>query len=1537
VREEHGRKSSESRSSRQKGPLYDATKITVLEGIEAVRMRPAMYVGDVSVRGLHHCVYEVVDNSIDEALAGYCNRVQVALNADGSVTINDDGRGIPVDMHATEKKPAVEVVLTTLHAGGKFDDQSYKVARGLHGVGVSCVNALSEWLEVEIRRDGKIHRQRFERGRVASHLEVIGETKTTGTKITFRPDGSVFSTTEFEWDILANRLRELAFLNRGVEIKLTQEKPEREEIFNYRGGIREFVEHLCRSKSPLHPKVIYFETERDDIAAEIAMQYTDTYNESISCFANNINTIEGGTHLSGFRSALTRTINAYAKANKLIKDDKETMSGDDIREGLTAIISVKVPKPQFEGQTKTKLGNSEVQGIVESIVNGELSAFLEEHPSVARRIINKAAVATRARAAARKAREVSRRGISPESPSEADLERNREEADALEQRLRVNLQQRSYLKAFELLAKCCDLDEARRGRLEQEFGFLKCVQRHHSHPDPTLECRSFAWSHLSTRNKLLTSVQTEPRDSPVQDSNEPAPAPIPQPVNVGLASEMKGERLEQATLRLLKQFFKISEDDESILLSTLRKQFRGSQFGYDIGFDCVLQHDTGIRCRIECKNHSGAVTPKDVTDKLALLEATGARIDHWVLISPHADPSNTLNMLLEHWEKERTYSFSVQCWSPASNIAEFFGLVPEVYDDFFLDALDGDHPRDWTPDKRRQVAARWRDKLRRPMRLETVWTRYLRTPRLLCFDREPPEEFERLYDHHVQLHCTTSDGAATKQNLQEVMDAWLEEPHAPVIFLLGGFGDGKTVFTYTYSRRKMTAYHQSQEKGYVPIRIALRSYQEAGDARALLRRRLEEIGATVQQFIELKRTTQVLVILDGFDEMSKRLDEQSVLENIKALLRCCEECDGAKILITSRTHFFENRRDKEKLLDRLDNPTLVYLESIPRATTTRHLLEFAQEAASQEVVARLHCINDPIGLASKPLFLEMVKATILDLPEALDQASLYATYTEASLRRKIEHLEDDALNSTRDDIVRRMLNILESVAVALQQSSAEFVSLLDLAEARDLRFAKLLWDSAGSDFDEDDAAARIGIRSLLARVDAVDASKKWCVDFCHRSMKEYFVGRRLHKELARSRNHAEIFLSETPMSHEILDFAVGHMKRDASVDWGETLLEIIKTSAVAGARRGHAGGYAATLLYRLSGELPGAGWSGLNLDYADLSGADLSRRDFSCTSLRNSCLDNVNLEGADFRRADLTGVRLEETASVCALAVARDGVIAAYGDNTVRHWKIWGTERPDCQTVFEKDSAPIERLGVFPNGNVWALSGSDLLYLDWNEAGGLKLSTRFGVHPSCTAPILTSSGLVYLDDSKPRERRIVSVETTGRHSSFQLKDCEPLLFAPVGNRHVAHYSRSDGLILQSYTGASMQIAGGSTGDVTCLASLITDDQRLKALLAFGNDSGSVSVWQVDLNEEGFGSAPLYSSMQHDGAVTTIQFVDEYRVASGGQDRSIIVSRSSQGDDGVHASIERRLHFTIRCRGMMIDGLKGEHEHSRLSQLIIKAR
>lgn len=389
---------------------YNADQIHVLEGLEAVRKRPAMYIGSTSARGLHHLVYEVVDNSIDEALAGHCDEIKVIIHADNSITVIDNGRGIPVDMMKKEKKPAVEVIMTVLHAGGKFGDGGYKVSGGLHGVGVTCVNALSEKMEVEVRRNGKCYGIEFKQGKTSKKLYEKGTTDTTGTTVHFKPDASIFTETEYSYDTLRLRIRELAFLNKGITISLIDERPEgRSESFHFAGGIIEFVEFVDHNKDKINAKPIYLEGEKNNIIVEVAMQYCDTYNENVFTYVNNINTEEGGTHLSGFRKALTRTINNYARANKLLKDNEDALSGDDVREGLTAVLSLKVPNPQFESQTKIKLGNSEVMPIVDNLVGDSLTEFMEENPAVAKKIVEKGIIAARARVAARKARELTRR------------------------------------------------------------------------------------------------------------------------------------------------------------------------------------------------------------------------------------------------------------------------------------------------------------------------------------------------------------------------------------------------------------------------------------------------------------------------------------------------------------------------------------------------------------------------------------------------------------------------------------------------------------------------------------------------------------------------------------------------------------------------------------------------------------------------------------------------------------------------------------------------------------------------------------------------------------------------------------------------------------------------------------------------------------------------------------------------------------------------------------------------------------------------
>ena len=400
---------------------YGGDQIQILEGLEAVRKRPGMYIGSTSSRGLHHLVYEIVDNAVDEALAGFCSEIKIDINEGDTITVIDNGRGIPVDINHKAGKPAVEVVFTILHAGGKFGGGGYKVSGGLHGVGASVVNALSNWLEVQVRRDGHIYQQRYERCKTMYPLKIVGDCplEETGSKVTFSPDGSIFEDTVYDYDVLRQRLREMAFLTKNLRIILTDKRPgqERTETFHYEGGIKEFVEYLNKSKEALYENVIYCEGERDGVYVEVAMQHNDSYNESTFSFVNNITTPEGGTHLAGFRNALTKTFNSYAKANKLVKENEAALSGEDIREGLTAIISVKIAEPQFEGQTKQKLGNSEARGAVDSVVSEQLTYFLEQNPTVAKTICEKSLLAQRAREAARKARDLTRRKTALEGMS----------------------------------------------------------------------------------------------------------------------------------------------------------------------------------------------------------------------------------------------------------------------------------------------------------------------------------------------------------------------------------------------------------------------------------------------------------------------------------------------------------------------------------------------------------------------------------------------------------------------------------------------------------------------------------------------------------------------------------------------------------------------------------------------------------------------------------------------------------------------------------------------------------------------------------------------------------------------------------------------------------------------------------------------------------------------------------------------------------------------------------------------------------------
>jgi hypothetical protein len=691
------------------------------------------------------------------------------------------------------------------------------------------------------------------------------------------------------------------------------------------------------------------------------------------------------------------------------------------------------------------------------------------------------------------------------------------------------------------------------------------------------------------------------------------------------ASQEKGEILEKAVLELFHQFFIIAEEDEDTILQKLRQQKKGLQFGHDISFECAVKENKNLKCHIECKNIRPGITLKDIADKLISTEVFCPDLDHWILISPHSNPSNELDNLLSRWGKERKYPFDIHIWSPDRGVREFFGLSPTIYDLFYKPEENEIHPSQWCEEKRREVFEKWKEKLKPLTRLPKEWELYMKEPFRMCLKGENSSDLDELYQHYVSMRCMDERRNVINQELKQHVLEWLEDTKTTVMFLLGGFGDGKTAFTYILSRYLAQKFIKDPSTGWIPVRFALRDYHSAGASQEFLRSRFEEFGANIAGWNKLKEQNNLLVVLDGFDEMTKELDSKTITKNIKDLIDCCNEFKALKIIITSRTDFFENQGDKKRLLQRLPPNITCYLAPIDRRTVKKHLEKSASpdDKKKLQIIYNLH---DPIELASKPLFLQMIEETLHELPEEnldknLDEIRLYDTYIDKSLKRKIENLDDDEMRVDPNKICSNLGEILEQIALKLQGSSQNFIPLGEFSSTGGQTLAELLWKISGSDevlnepvlegetVEEEDATARVGIRSLLKQVKTKDDTHKWPVDFCHRSMGEYFVARGIRKALREDIEKAKELLTELPLNHEIIYFTAELMKKDDFGVYERNLLNLLRTTKGSNQSR-NPGGNAVTLLFRLKGELPGNDWSGLNLDYANLSGANLSNKNF---------------------------------------------------------------------------------------------------------------------------------------------------------------------------------------------------------------------------------------------------------------------------------------------------------------------------------------
>lgn len=910
------------------------------------------------------------------------------------------------------------------------------------------------------------------------------------------------------------------------------------------------------------------------------------------------------------------------------------------------------------------------------------------------------------------------------------------------------------------------------------------------------------------------------------------------------------------------------------------------------------------------------------------------RIDYWILISPHFGPSNELSLVLDKWRNSTDLPFDVQFWGPDEDVQGLFALEPTAFNAIYADNRA-------TPEASNILggAERWLSRLRPKTRLPQEWNTYLATPRAFCFPGEDHQHFAALFQSHVRLRATDASGRPIGETVEAVVREWLKDKTRRSLVLLGDFGDGKSVFTYILGRRLAEEFVANPNQGWLPLRISLRGFRVARNARALLELRLSELGTTLAAWTDLARTHNTLLCLDGFDEISTRLDSETITNNIRALVECYSEYSSSKLLITSRTSVFDERRDQERLFQRIGNPQLLRLAPIPRRQTIAFLEHFAENQGLTDNFQRLRRLYDPIGLASKPLFLEMIQATLEQLPsDRFDDITLYETYIEKSLRRKLDDLDDPGLDALPEEIQASLVQILEEVAFRLQASDTEYVHLRGFRGAAGQTLAELLWRMSASEDSvrNDDATARVGVRSLL-RPSSRGVSAKWPVEFFHRSMKEFFVAKRIVRCVESGAAEAAAALGGISLQPEIIQFAVGLMKRRPSEMWAGRLEQIARAAKV-GRDAKLIGGNAATLLYGVSGELPGRDWSGLNLDFARLNGADLARKIFVNTSFRGASLDNANLEAADLRGADLTDVRLDETAPVSALSLTRDcfpvRARVAYGDGSIREWILDAPGKERCQALVNGVRHRVDRF----------VSVSDDLFLLYGDAhcsayartasDEWELVTYFRAHTALRLAWATPSRLAIVDEGhRHREGCLMIVDVASLATITQRNIDGIVATVSLGDVGVAVAVSEGGVVLLdvSRPDAHGQIWLPIDNALTLGVYELGDNRWL---LACGCRSGELVVWMVERVRGEFNAVQKYRGQAHEGIVSGVEVLDEHLVISGGSDRTLRLT--SLGDDETATPRSARvLQLTLRCRGVRTERLRDEKARIRLERAALE--
>jgi len=952
-------------------------------------------------------------------------------------------------------------------------------------------------------------------------------------------------------------------------------------------------------------------------------------------------------------------------------------------------------------------------------------------------------------------------------------------ADRSEARARVFISGANLENARSALEECILADPDRAWFLFAEFDFLFAFDAQSNLPSlrtdveaVTLSWQRRIWSALALNSPHRYSQPARPQPASVTTSKaadvsrsqvRSGPAP-----RKSLSAAAKGQQLESAVARLFRTFFAIGAE----IPWKIRRQKSGTQHGYDLSIEWIGVCETAgphkVRVHIECKNYSEAITHSDIGGKLIMEGLVQPpAIHHWIVISPHTDPSNELNRFLEAHEKNPQYAFDVQVWSPESGVRDLFALEPEIYGALYGFEAGEDDPRTWSFAKHEEVRRQWMSRLRPPVRLPAGWLEYVQNKDKLCSPPEKPAMFQDAFEHAVPMRCLNAAGVLLDMPLRHYVGEWLERSDQQTLFILGEFGDGKTFFTYTLARDLMAGWIPGQRHGWLTLRLPLKRFP--GNPREFLRRRLEEFDANIAGWLALGNNNRRLVILDGFDEMSVKVGPAAVTHNIGNLLDCVKEFDGCKVLITSRTHFFESRVDAQRLMLRLGSPLVYQLAPIGRQDVWRnieaHLSSTLGAQEAQGRLARIERLNDPIGLAQKPLFLQMVKVVLSSesLPENLSIVALYERYIEDSLKRNDDRLDDGEYRTDPTQIIANLRQILGELAEQLQRSGHDSVSLSQFTSQQRKPFAELLWRlSEGDEEMEKDARTRVGARSLLGRVPGQSDSAGWLVDFCHRSMREYFVAIRLCEAVEASFEHGLEFLKSVPLNHEILHFATERWRAMGQSPVTARLLKLIER-AVSHNEPGLSGAYALTLLSRLVPALPrDFDWRGKILDGVDLEEADLSGIDFTGSSLVAANLVNANLESTCFERCDLSGIQLEETESVVSLAVSSSSeeIISLYSDGTLREWKWTLTGKATSQVAMLVAPDPDSALGMRNAGQAWLRQGTWWSFLTMRKGRWVQEGTF---------PVREDYECIHCDGALADERRLTR---TLRCRNMRIEGCE---------------------------------------------------------------------------------------------------------------------------------------------------------------------